>query len=86
MPRCRTGRSLLGEAIARDGWRVVQPDDREVAIPIVPAAACRAWKRSSATAVLSALSRTADGVGSGARRLGKQVSAEERLRTGITVT
>ena len=34
IPRCRTGRSLLGNAIARDGWRVVQSDDCHVGIGI----------------------------------------------------
>jgi len=33
-PHSRTGRSLLGKAIARDGWRVVQSDDRDVANPV----------------------------------------------------
>jgi hypothetical protein len=28
-PRCRSGRSLLGKAIARDGWHVARSDDRD---------------------------------------------------------
>jgi hypothetical protein len=33
-PRRRTGRSLFWEKRSRDGWRVVQSDDRDVAVAI----------------------------------------------------